>query len=226
MLEIRTNLYNQIILKESDESTGIGTLWNFKVLQEFIKQDKPNKDILPYIVRYSLKQFEDLAFIRLTDNERSRLEKDLERAIVRMYYTKDIRPFRTEIVEGYFKFYNGTEFIKSITTLRFERDLVLENAVSQKPKKKKEKLTKNNDETLEEMEEDLIENSKDLSKMSKKKNGKTPKEVAISCINYVLEDFNLSDDEIEKLSEDMINSYNNWKEKELYRSEMIERLKK
>lgn len=192
MLEIRTNLYGQIVMKDSDETSGIGTFWNFSVLQEYIKDSKVEKSIVPHLAKLTMREVEDISFINFTKEERDRLEKDLIRSLIRLYYTKELRDFRVEIVDGYFKFYEGDEFIKTITVLRFERDL------------------------------------EDGAKMKKKSDNATltPKEVAISCINFIFEGRSITQDEIDALSDQMVLAYNNWRIEEDHRLEELAQISK
>lgn len=133
MLEIRVNLYSQITIRESDETTGIETVWNFNVLQKYIKENNIPKNIVSHLAKYAMKEVQAISLIQFTPEDMDRLEKDLLRALYRLYYTSEMRDYRIEIDEGYFKIYEGETFLKSITVLRFERDLKLE-----KDKKKKE----------------------------------------------------------------------------------------
>ena len=141
MLEIITNLYGEITLKESDEAKGIGTIWNFKVLQDFIDEEKTPRDIVPHLVRLMLKEVEDISFTKLSKVEKDRLEKELTRVIYKIYYPSNDREFRVEYADGYFRFYEKDVFLRSTTVKQYANDLEDEckpTKKNQEPKTKEE----------------------------------------------------------------------------------------
>lgn len=142
MLEIETNIIGDIVLRESDESTGIGEIWDFSTYQNMVKDGKSvPKDVLPYLSKFCLNEIKEKSEFVFKSNEESRLENELTKLITRLYYNQEIRDFKVELVDGYFKFYEGDIFLKTMTVLRFERDILSntkeEDIVTQEEKEAK-----------------------------------------------------------------------------------------
>ena len=194
MLEVCMNVKGDIVLRESDEASGIGEIWSFDTIQNFVKDGvSVPRDVLPYLSRLSIAELKEKSEFPLKNGEDDKLEKDLTKLLQRMYYSSEVREFDVELVDGYYKFYEGETFLKTMTVLRFEKDLM------------SQKTSEAN--TKEKQREEKVNSAK-------------------ASLRYFLENKNLNKQELEFLSNKMVDLYEVWRVEEDKRLEKLEEIRK
>lgn len=194
MLEVCMNVKGDIVLRESDEASGIGEIWSFDTIQNFVKDGvSVPRDVLPYLSKLSIAELKEKSEFPLKNGEDDKLEKDLTKLLQRMYYSSEVREFDVELVDGYYKFYEGETFLKTMTVLRFEKDLM-----SQKTGEAN---------TKEKQREEKVNSAK-------------------ASLRYFLENKNLNKQELEFLSNKMVDLYEVWRVEEDKRLEKLEEIRR
>lgn len=126
MLEIRKNVIGDIVVKETEDRKGLGTIWNFKGLQDYISKNDVNKDSLHHLCMYAVEEMSYISMIELKEAEKLRLCSDLERMIRNYYYSEEERDFTVELKEGQLEFKENDFLIQKVTLQRFIDDFEFE----------------------------------------------------------------------------------------------------
>ena len=126
MIEVKTNIKGDITIKETEDAKGIGTIWIFEDLQNYIKKNRVHRDIVHHLCRMSLEQMERVTTFELKESEMVRLCADLERLIRVLYYPERERNFDVRFVNDQLELLEDGKILQKITMKRFEADLQYE----------------------------------------------------------------------------------------------------
>lgn len=131
MIEIKTNIKGDIVCRETEEAKGIGTIWIFEDLQNYIIKNRVDRNVLHHLCRMCVEQMERVTMFELKEAEMVRLSADMERLIRRVYYPETKRDFSVRFADEQIELLEEGKVLQKITMKRFEKDLEYEPDVKQ-----------------------------------------------------------------------------------------------